>query len=110
MMRQLQKACKKYPAWKLKQENPKYKPWLYPEQNCNTSRVDLTKCHPSIEAEFLKQKMNDKEEYNSDEKSLDAKTLSVFDDDLDSSTGLTPKLKVKKISAATAAKGIGKLF
>jgi hypothetical protein len=53
----LQKACRKYDKWKLKQKNPNFKPWLDPEQlmtsypkiNWADIQVDMPSQHASNE-------------------------------------------------------------
>ena len=40
-VRKLEKAAEGYEAWKNSQVNPRFKPWLYPEQTLMSVRVNI---------------------------------------------------------------------
>ncbi|VDM59713.1 unnamed protein product [Angiostrongylus costaricensis] len=45
VVKKLHKACLSYTQWKQNNQ-PNFKPWIYPEQQAEYPRVDLTKCEP----------------------------------------------------------------
>ncbi|CAG9834738.1 unnamed protein product [Diabrotica balteata] len=44
VVKQLKKAAEGYETWKSSQENPYYKPWIYPEQTMSSPRINISDC------------------------------------------------------------------
>ncbi|XP_057667300.1 START domain-containing protein 10-like isoform X1 [Diorhabda carinulata] len=44
VVKQLKKAAEGYELWKSSQENPGYKPWVYPEQTLDSPRISISDC------------------------------------------------------------------
>uniref|UniRef100_A0A914DRV8 START domain-containing protein n=1 Tax=Acrobeloides nanus TaxID=290746 RepID=A0A914DRV8_9BILA len=45
LSRKLHKVCLKYPHWKS-EHAPHWKPWLFPEQQINFRRINISECQP----------------------------------------------------------------
>jgi hypothetical protein len=76
LAKKLYKACLKYEKWKLKQKNPGYKPWLFPEQN-DVPRINWSDIlsfdegslrNDSIDESQIKENECDKNDDNDDDK------------------------------------------
>lgn len=48
MVKQLRKAVEGYNNWKVRQTNPDFKPWTYPEQMILAPRISITDVNKSL--------------------------------------------------------------
>lgn len=79
VIKKLHKACINYPKWKS-QNQPHYKPWLYPEQQINLERINLSDCRPQNYEEEVVDECYGPEVVDADETGTDLTELKDEDE------------------------------